>query len=183
MLLYWSAQSVAGDVDWGVVATAAGNSLLLARPRGARHDGRRAPGGLARGAVPGPLVGRRRRGDDDRLRAARDRRRARARVLRDPRGARRSTSRSRCSCSRWSCCSCRSRSGSARAALLQVPPRLEEAARALGPLAAAGRADDHDPARARRRARGRGARVPARRSRSCPPSCCSRRSASTRCRS
>lgn len=30
MLLYWSVQSVAGDVDWEVVTTAAGNSLLLA---------------------------------------------------------------------------------------------------------------------------------------------------------
>ena len=30
MLVYWSAQSVAGDVDWDVVAIAARNSLLLA---------------------------------------------------------------------------------------------------------------------------------------------------------
>ncbi len=30
MLLYWSAQSVAGDVEWAEIARAAGNSLLLA---------------------------------------------------------------------------------------------------------------------------------------------------------
>lgn len=57
MLIFWSVQSVAGEVDWGQVATAAGNSLLLAGLAAAAAAfaalpvawlGARAPGRLSR---------------------------------------------------------------------------------------------------------------------------------------
>ena len=76
-------------------------------------------------------------------------------------GDRRSTRRWRCSSSPSSSSSCRSRSARSRGALLQVPPRLEEAARSLGRGRSSVAADGH---RAARRAGGvlgrRGAGLP-----------------------
>ena len=160
MLVYWSAQSVAGDVDWDVVTSAAGNSLLLASLAALRDDAsRRCPsrgsGRASRGAglavvdtatttgyaLPGIVValalvffG---------IRAVPVLYQSLAMlvlamvVLFLPLAV-----------------------GSARAALLQVPPRLEEAARVSGRSPLGGRMVGDDPARPQRRARRRGARVP-----------------------
>ena len=139
MLLYWSVQSVAGDVDWEVVATAAGNSLLLAGLAALVTTLVALPVAWLGARFPGRWSAAVDTADDDRLRPARasswPSRSSSSASARCPR----STSRSRCSSLAMVVLFLPLAVGSARAALLQVPPRLEEAARVSGrsPLAAA----------------------------------------------
>ena len=181
MLLYWSAQSVAGDVDWGVVTTAAGNSLLLAGLAalattlvalpvawlGARFPGRWSAAvdtATTTGyALPGIVV-------------------ALALVFFGIRAVPALYQSLAMLVFAMVVLFLPLAVGSARAALLQVPPRLEEAARSRGARRwrSPGRSPSRSPAAACSRARRSSSW---RRSRSSRPSSCCRRSASTRSRS